>query len=461
MQAPAFPAPPEPLANGSSARPELRGFLNWLGCWIVLPNLPFLPVTLMGGPPRVFDIMLCGITGLIARRLPFVWQLAVFLGLLTYLTLAFIAAMFNMAPSMLLSVIGLVFDLKPQNSPEYLAGSAFMVAVIAGAAWMLRRSSAFSHPRWLLSAIALTSSLAAGDYALSRSAFGSYTRYAANGAPFTSASTQTRLIERADGRTNVLVVVVEAMGQPVDPALRAKLAGMWLRPELAGRYELSQGLTDYYGSTTSGELRELCQRWGDYRDIAAPQPGCLPARFARLGYQTSSIHAFEASFFDRPSWYPLIGIQQMSWGQDLMRQGVAPCPTVFAGACDRDVPALIGRRIKAADKPQFVYWLTLNSHLPVEESKQLGTANCRQLGPVLDDDLPMVCRLFAIWGDTSAALAKMLADPDLPPTDVLIVGDHMPPFTLQRARVQFAPDQVPWFYLRHKGGVAKAQSSPL
>jgi hypothetical protein len=460
MDATLTPDPAQASANGVSARAEQRSFLNWLGCWVVLPNLPFLPVTLMGGPPRMFDILLCGIVGLVARRMRFVVQLAIFLALLTYLTLAFIASMFNMAPSMLLSVIGLVFDLKPQNSPEYLAGTAFLVLVIAGAAWLLRRSSTFSHPRWLLTAVALTGSLAAADYALSRSAFGSYTRYAANGAPFTSATTQTRLIERASSKTNVLIVVVEAMGQPTSPALQAKLRSMWLRPELAGRYEMSSGLTDYYGSTTSGELRELCQRWGDYREISTPQPDCLPSRLARLGYQTSSIHAFEASFFDRPNWYPLVGIQRMSWGQDLMSQGVAPCPTVFAGACDRDVPALIGRQLKAAEQPQFVYWLTLNSHLPVEESKQLGTANCRQLGPELDADLPMVCRLFAIWGDTSAALTKLLSDPDLPPTDVLIVGDHMPPFTLQRARVQFAPDQVPWYYLRHKDGAAKDQSSP-
>lgn len=457
MQAAALQPSPALASAATPARGELRDFLNWLVCWVALPNLPFLPITLMGGPPRMFDILICGVVGLIARRMSFVVQLAMFLALLTWLTLAFIASMFNMAPSMLFSVIGLVFDLKPQNSPEYLAGILFLVAVLAAAGWLLRRSSAFSHPRWLLTAVALTGSLAAGDYALSRSAFGSYTRFAANGAPFTSASAQTRLLEAADGQTNVLVVVVEAMGQPVDPALSAKLTAMWLRPELAGRYEMRQGTTDYYGSTTSGEMRELCLRWGDYRDIAGPQPGCLPSKFAAMGYATSSIHAFEPYFFDRERWYPQIGIQQMTWGQDLLDQGVAMCPSVFAGACDREVPALIGRRLKRADKPQFVYWLTLNSHLPVEEHADLGTARCRQLGAVLDDDLPMVCRLFAIWGDTSVALAKMLADPDLPPTDVLIVGDHMPPFTLQRARVQFAPTQVPWFYLKARRRDAAAQ----
>jgi hypothetical protein len=138
----------------------------------------------------------------------------------------------------------------------------------------------------------------------------------------------------------------------------------------------------------------------------------------------------------------------------MLDRGARYCPNVFPGACDRDVPPFIAEELSRGGKPK----LTLNSHLPVVANRELGTENCKALGPQHDADFPMVCRLYAVWGDTAAALAKLLGSPDLPPTDVLIVGDHMPPFIQQQARVQFDPDHVPWYYLRDKRDPATAQS---
>jgi hypothetical protein len=41
-------------------------------------------------------------------------------------------------------------------------------------------------------------------------------------------------------------------------------------------------------------------------------------------------------------------------------------------------------------------------------------------------------------------------DPALPPTDFLIVGDHMPPFLARRERMDFDGYRVPWILLRSK-----------
>ena len=454
-------APPDSLpASGSPAawRAEWRTFATWLGCWVVLPNLPFLPVTLMGGPPRAFDIVVCAIVGLVARRWSAGLQFAAFAAVMTWLVVAFISRMFNMAPTMLFSVAGLLLDLKPQAAPEYLLGGSLLAVTLAAAAWLLRRPSHFAHPRLLLGAALLVSGLAATDFALARAAMGSYARFAPAGARFTSASRQVDLLGQADGRRNLLIVMVEAMGEPLDPAARRRLDSLWLRPELAERFTMRRGLTDYYASTTSGEIRELCQRWGDYPEIEGPQPGCLPAILRGRGYETLALHGFQPSFFERERWYPLIGFERMSFGQDMLDQGARYCPNVFPGACDRDVPRFIGEELRRSGKPKLVYWLTLNSHLPVVANRALGTENCKALGPQPDADFPMVCRLYAVWGDTAAALAKLLASPDLPPTDVLIVGDHMPPFIQQQARVQFDPDHVPWYYLRDKRIAAGAQS---
>ncbi len=448
---PAALARPSARTNSWTRRdPQLAAFLNWLACWVVLPNLPFLPITLMGGPPRLYDILACGIAGLIARRLPFALRALVFVCLMAWLVTGFIASMFNMGVGMIMSVATLVFDMSPATSPEYVLGAGLLLLACGLALWLLKQPGTFDQPGYLALAVGITVALAGGDYAISRDTIGSYSRLAPAGAPFSSATSQTDLLALADGQTNVLVVVVEAMGQPSDPILRRQLEAMWIRPELAGRYEMSHGQTPFYGSTTSGEIRELCHRWGNYAGIETAQPNCLPAQMAAIGYGTTSIHGFQASFFERDRWYPLLGFQRSIFGAELLQDGATLCPNVFPGACDREVPTLISRTLDEADKPQFLYWLTLNSHLPIIENAELGTQDCARLGAARDSNFPMICRLFAIWQDIADALVREVSRPDFPPTHILIVGDHMPPFTHQASRLQFDPENVPWVLLRYK-----------
>lgn len=428
----------------------LAAFLNWALCWMLLPNLPFLPITIMGGPMRVSEIWLCAAVGFVASWLGYWFRLTAFFGLLLYLTLVFIASMFNMHVSMILSVIALVLDIRPAASPEYMIGAGLLILVLVLAARQLRQPNRLRRPQWMLAAAALTFTLAQADYIRARDRATSYNRLAPVDAPFTSATQQTGFLKLADGKRHVMIVVVEAMGLPTEATLRARLDAIWTRRDLAQRFEISQGSTTFYNSTTKGEIRELCQRWGDYPEIVAPDPGCLPATLARRGYRTHAFHGFSPKFFDRDVWYPLIGFEQMSFRDAIEGQGAEHCPNVFPGACDRDIPRLIGRDLAAAKQPQFVYWLTLNSHLPVVANRELRTEDCRQLGAVLDGDYPQVCRLFSIWDDTAAALAEMAGRPDFPPTDILIVGDHMPPFTQQKSRLMFDSAKVPWVLLRYR-----------
>jgi hypothetical protein len=279
---------------------------------------------------------------------------------------------------------------------------------------------------------------------------GSYTRIAPDGAPFQSATSQAHLAALADGKANVMVILVEAMGEPVDPALRQRQLAMWDRPEVAARFAMSHGETTYFGSTTSGEVRELCQRWGNYPDIAKADPTCLPAILKARGYQTRSYHGFTADFFDREHWYPLIGIDRSTFGPELVKRGAGVCHHVFTGACDRDIPPLIAADLAKAKGPQFTYWVTLNSHLPTVANHDLGTDHCETYDARLERELPLVCRLFTIWDQTAASLAQVISRPDFPPTDILIVGDHMPPFSQQKSRLAFEPDRVPWILLRDK-----------
>jgi hypothetical protein len=440
---------------------DLRALLVWAGCWLILPNLPFLPVTLMGGPPRWQEVAACGIVGLAVHRWPYGVRLLSYLALMTYLTVTFIAHMFNMGPAMIMAVIGLVFDMDLMASPEYVAGIALMLLSLGGAAVLLRQDSGFAGAKWAAAAALITVACSAADLAASRDTMGAYTRIAPDGALFQSATSQANFAALGDGKRNLMIVLVEAMGEPRDPLLRARQLAMWNRPEVAARFAMTHGETTYFGSTTSGEVRELCARWGNYQDITASDASCLPAVLKKRGYATRSYHAFRADFFDRDRWYPLIGIDRSTWGPELVERGAHLCHHVFSGACDRDIPELIAADLAQATGPQLTYWVTLNSHLPTVANRDLGTDHCENYDARLDRELPLVCRLFTIWDQTAASLAQVISRPDFPPTDILIVGDHMPPFSQQASRLAFEPDRVPWILLRDKraGKTAPRQSN--
>lgn len=440
----------EPRSRQAAWLQEWPAFRNWLMCWLVLPNLPFLPVTVLGGPPRFPEVLICGIAGLAARRLPYLFRAIVFVALMAWLLATFIARMFNLDVSMIMSVIGLVFDLDVMASGEYVAGGLLFAVSAGGALWLLRRRGTFADGRWALAAVCATGALAAADFAVSRDTMGSYSRVAPVDAPLDSAIARSGLVPLADGRANVLIVLVEAMGEPTDPAVRRRLETLWMRPELADRFAITRGDTAFYGSTTNAEMRELCGRWGNYPEIEGPQPDCLPAVLRAQGYGTAAYHGFLASFFDRQRWYPLIGFERTLFAPELTGSGARVCGSVFSGACDTDIPAIIAKDLQRADSPQLAYWVTLNSHLPVVSSKELGTENCGQLGAELDARYPMVCRLFALWEQTADSLAEAAMSPDFPVTHILIVGDHMPPFTHQGSRLQFDSGKVPWVLLRDK-----------
>jgi hypothetical protein len=436
--------------------PDLRAFLTWLGCWLLLPNLPYLPVTLMGGPPRWWEIAVCGIVGLGVHRQRYALRFAAYLGLTIYLSVTFIAHVFNIEPQMIMSVGGVVVDIDLLAPPEYRAGALLLLVSLGGGVVLLRHESGFEGWKWAAAAALVTVGCSVADIQVSSGTMGSYTRIAPDGAPFQSAARQAGLAALADGKRNVMVILVEAMGEPRDRALRQRQLAMWDRPEVAARFAMSHGETTYFGSTTSGEVRELCGRWGNYSEITDADPSCLPAVLKARGYQTRSYHGFTPDFFSRDQWYPRIGIDHSTFGQDLVKRGAQVCHHVFTGACDRDIPAIIAADLATSNGPQFTYWVTLNSHLPMVANHDLRTDNCAAYDAQLDRDLPLVCRLFLIWDQTAASLAKVISRPDFPPTDILIVGDHMPPFSQQKSRLAFEPDRVTWILLRDK----RLQSSP-
>lgn len=439
---------------------EWKQFLNWLLIWIVLANIGFATMWFIGAPPRRPEIYAAGAIGLIVRRMPVWVQCVAFAASMIYSILGFIAGLFNLALGSLLHSIKFFLEINPANSVEYIVGAGLLVGLCVLAMWLMRRPQAYNDIRLVLLAILATMTLAKVDGLMGKGMRGHYKRAAVEGTPFVSANDMTQFAAvpaAGEPKRNLILIMVESLGTPVGNAEMDRLLfARYNTPAIAERFEVSSGNTTYFNSTTAAEIRELCGRWGDYYEVLEEaDTGCLPARLAEAGYETRAYHSFTGAFFDRATWYPNIGFQKQQFAEDLLARGTLECGGVFPGACDRDVPALIAQDLKAADKPQFLYWLTVNSHLPVPPGMNLEVDNCETHSAVLAADFPMICRQFALWNQMDDAIIKEITASDFPEADILIVGDHMPPYYDRHHRSQFAPDKVPYLLLKWKGGAAE------
>ena len=272
--------------------------------------------------------------------------------------------------------------------------------------------------------------------------------------PFDSAVTQNKLDADAIAArgNNLLIVMVEGLGAFAEAAEREVLAGKLEWAAAAGSYTLTNGTTHYSGSTTGAASRELCGRWGDHRDYIAGSDNvsCLPWLLRKRNFETVAYHGYTSDMFERRDWYPKIGFGEMHFLEEMVRDSgervVGRCGSVFRGLCDRDVAELVHERLLApGETPKFVYWLTLNSHIPFVEKKDGGLACGSPAGVIANET---VCKLTELWSDVFDGVAAIASDPRLPATDILVVGDHHTPLWERDAKGRFKLGEVDWYFLR-------------
>ncbi|WP_457581190.1 sulfatase-like hydrolase/transferase [Ensifer canadensis] len=254
----------------------------------------------------------------------------------------------------------------------------------------------------------------------------------------------------ANGDRNLLFVMVEGLGAFSSPVHAAVLSRR-LQPALAtGRYELSSGLSNFEGSTTGAESRELCGRWGDHTDyLRRTSYDCFPAAMADRGYRTISYHGFSQRMFERDKWYPRIGFLESHFLEGLAADSNRfrqRCGSVFTGLCDNDIASAIRDRLTTNPaERKLLYWLTLNSHIPYVPKLE-GNFKCGSDAAEIANT--KVCELTELWADVFDNVATIATDPDLPPTDIFIVGDHPTPLWERAAAKHFTPHKVQWHLLR-------------
>jgi hypothetical protein len=251
---------------------------------------------------------------------------------------------------------------------------------------------------------------------------------------------------------HIVVILVESYGLNKDPQTAHILEEPYRSQAVLEKYDVRTGAIKFHGATVSGEFRELCGL-----DLGVGSIGlarhvsqqCLPAFLKRLGYETEAIHGFTGYMFDRRTWYADLGFEKQVFLEQLKESpGIHECGGAFPGICDSDIARLIGDRLTSESRevPQFIYWVTLNSHLPIQLSKDGPTAlGCISQEPA-NADLAM-CNFLGILLELNLAVTRLATKPNLPPTEFLIVGDHAPPFLASRLRSQFSQALVPFVHL--------------
>lgn len=269
--------------------------------------------------------------------------------------------------------------------------------------------------------------------------------------PVDSATRRAGWLQRPPVDRNVVLVLVESWGYPRDASWEDAVTAPMKEAAVTEHYSVETGTIPFHGPTVPAEFRELCGLSSGVierpTDDEARMSQCLPFRFTQLGSQATLLHGYDGHMFDRMTWSPRLGFGRTLFRRDLLAMGIRKCDGPFAGACDVDVARWIGDQLAAnPEKHQFIYLLTLNSHLPVLKpegsTNPLGCGTVQQVGS--DES---ICNLLTLVRQVQQVVAVMASRPDLPSTEFLLVGDHAPPFLYKPRRERFSQTKVPYIHL--------------
>lgn len=257
--------------------------------------------------------------------------------------------------------------------------------------------------------------------------------------------------KRFDERPNVVLIVVESWGLLNDPAMAKRLVAGYDSPAVTANFNVTTGVAPYGGLTVPGEARELCHStigMGLIKASSEQLQSCLPTLMQKRGYDTIALHGYVGQMFYRNEWYPKIGFQRTFFRHDLEQHGLPLCSGAFPGICDASITKFIGDKLLSADndKPKFVYWVTLNSHLPVPIHPSLPSDDYCSALPSLRESAAL-CSWFRLERNVHQSVADLAASKLARPTIFVVVGDHAPPFGSSSLREQFSKSAVPYVIL--------------
>lgn len=223
----------------------------------------------------------------------------------------------------------------------------------------------------------------------------------------------------------ILIIVNESWGQPQNKELQdAVFAKLTEQKDKFSIWE--NGSFNFIGATIEGEIRELCA-YGGLRGYALRRTSkekftqCLPNILKKQGYATFALHGASSQLYDRFSWYPKAGFDEIKTAENMI--GRKTC-SAFGGVCDSVLFDEVSNFFKIHHKGLF-YWMTLTSHADYPRSDLFNhRLQCMEYGLPDDTDL---CRNFSLQTQFFDGLAELITQPEMKGVEVIVVGDHPPP----------------------------------
>lgn len=242
----------------------------------------------------------------------------------------------------------------------------------------------------------------------------------------------------------VLLVLAEAWGLPADESLLASQVKALRQSVHVAGFRLDA--VHAMGATAAGELRELCALVPtrlNFRLLTASAVGeCLPKRLHEAGFATVGIHGASAYMYHRNLWWPQLGLETPLFHDDIALPG--PGCHSFPGHCDHDLLPVVRQHL--AQERVFVYWMTLNSHVPYDRRDIARYREQLCFLPSGQAYSEQLCNYQNLHTQFFEGLATLAEDPTMKGVEVLVVGDHPPMFNDAQAREMFSKDQVPMLH---------------
>lgn len=229
-------------------------------------------------------------------------------------------------------------------------------------------------------------------------------------------------------------------------------------PRLKERYHIETGIIPKVGGTVEAEIRELCQaqvRTKYPNPAYLPRRKCLPHLLKERGYRTTGVHGNSGQVFSRHVWWKGLGLEQRLFTDQIRRitgRDRSCPPSVWKSArCDVDALEAIRERVLERPGKDFVHWLTLNAHQPVQQPDTTLTELRCSDQPFLQRE-NRLCRELQFQHIVTSLLAETATDPDLPDTAIILVGDHAVGFSMDHEKRFTRRGFVPYVVLWPKSG---------
>ena len=252
-----------------------------------------------------------------------------------------------------------------------------------------------------------------------------------------------------DSIGNQMVIIVESFGLLNDSNIRNSFQNAISEKFKDRNWICKWGKARFAGGTTKSELRELFNSEGDYRYLIDPKHAEIINNIFKIkknqGYHTSAIHSFKGNMFERQLWWKNIGVENIYFSEDVQNElnfkKKLNYDTPFISVNDEDAFNYIQNKA-SKDKKEFLYLLTENGHLPFKGKNITsiieGDFYPIKMGGMSEEGINQHKRIWAFLNYVAENLNKNKIQ------KVLIVGDHMPPFTNKIDRAFYNDQYVPY-----------------